>query len=273
MKGPAPIVNIKHWRNENCFNIPFARYSLTHHSFPRHFHEHYVIQLVMRGTDNFYCNGGMHTAGEKELVFINPGEVHTGSTVSEEPLCYYSISPNIDQLQDIASILEKPLPRDFCFQNSKSQQPRLAKKMELLFNAIQCEAESLLCQQLFLDLMNDLLASGKEVSQSLTKNDGRVQQLIRFMRHSFTEPVSLQQMAEHTRMSPFHLIRVFKAATGLSPYEYLLTLRVEYAKHLLAKGRNVQDAALESGFYDTSHLNRMFRKVSGSTPKFFRLSK
>ena len=101
----------------------------------------------------------------------------------------------------------------------------------------------------------------------------RVQQLIDFIHASFTEQISLQQMAEQVRTSPFYLIRLFKAATGLSPYEYLLVLRIEHAKQLLEKGYAVQDAALESGFYDASHFNRLFRKVSGANPKIFRPSK
>ena len=80
-------------------------------------------------------------------------------------------------------------------------------------------------------------------------------------------------MAEQINVSPFHLIRLFKNATGLSPYEYLLSLRMEHAKQLLQKGYSVKQAAWKAGFYDTSHFNRLFRKVSGTNPKIFRSSK
>src|SRR5580765_5629479 len=131
MKTPLPTVEIKYWRSEQFFNVGLASYSLTHHSFLRHFHEHYVIELVLQGADKFYCDGKTHTASTNELVFINPGEVHTGSTVSDQPLHYYSISPGRDDLQHIASLLEKPLPRDSCFENSLWTQSLPAHKMLL----------------------------------------------------------------------------------------------------------------------------------------------
>jgi len=268
-----PIAKIKHWRSDRLLNVGFSSYSLTHHSFPRHFHEHYVIQLVVQGTDKFYCNGNTYDAAANEVVFINPGEVHTGSTMGANTLVYCSLSPTREQIQQIAGILEKPLPNDFCFNHPVSRPSRLANKMRSLFHAIEQNAQSILSEELFFDVMNDLLDNGKRSDTPSIRSDARVKELINVMRDSFTEPLTLQRMSELVRISPFHLIRLFKTSTGLSPYEYLVTLRVEHARKLLTEGRTVQDAALESGFYDTSHLNRMFKKVSGSTPKNFRSSK
>src|SRR6476659_7567168 len=152
MKFPEPTAEIKYWRNEKLFNIGLASYTLRQHSFPRHFHEHYVIELVVQGADKFYCDGKTLTASPDELVFINPGEVHTGSTVSGKPLRYYSISPDKDQLQHIAAILERSLPVDLYFEHSIFEQSQLAHKMLLLFDTLQSSCvESLRCEELFLD--------------------------------------------------------------------------------------------------------------------------
>ena len=277
MKISAPTVEIKYWKAEQFFNVGLATYKLTHHSFPRHFHEHYVIELVVLGADKFYCDGKTYTATPGELVFINPGEVHTGNTAFNTPLHYYSISPNRNELQQIASMLERSLPQDFSFQYTLSHQSELAHKMLLLFHAVQSPwTESLQYEELFLDCMSVLIDNASSAPDNNFKpstKDVRIQQLIDFMHASFIEPLSLQQMAEQVRISPFHLIRLFRAATGLSPYEYMLILRTEHAKQLLHKGYRVQDAAWKAGFYDASHFNRMFKKVSGTTPKIFRSSK
>jgi AraC-like DNA-binding protein len=277
MKAAAPITKITYWQSKELCNIGFASYTLEHHSFPRHFHEHYVIELVVQGADQFYCNGKTQTAISNELVCINPGEVHTGSTAYDHPLCYYSIYPGKRELQQIASLLEIILPTDFCFQQLLSSQPQLATKMRLLFETIlSVNPEAMQCEELFLDLMHPLLENiGSNANghfKALTK-DVRIQHLIDYIHTSFTEPLSLQHMAAHINVSPYHLIRLFKSATGLSPYEYLLSLRMEYAKQLLQKGYSVKHAAWKAGFYDTSHFNRLFRKVSGTNPKVFRSSK
>ncbi len=80
-------------------------------------------------------------------------------------------------------------------------------------------------------------------------------------------------MAALVNLNPFHLTRLFKKTTGLTPYDHLLILRTEYARQLLGKGYKVQEAAREAGFYDSSHLNRSLRKIAGTSPKSFLSSK
>ena len=80
-------------------------------------------------------------------------------------------------------------------------------------------------------------------------------------------------MAELVSLNPFHLLRLFKKTTGVTPYDYLQIIRAERAKKLLKNGYPVQEAAIASGFYDASHLNRSFRKIAGTSPKSFLSSK
>lgn len=277
MKAAAPLTEIKYWKKDSFFNAGLASYKLAHHCFPRHFHEHYVIELVVKGADQFYCDGKTHMANPHQIVFINPGEVHTGSTVSDSELHYYSISPSGASLQQIAASAGKSLHNDFCFQQALTDQPLLVHKMLALFRALESsDTETLYYEELFFDFMDAAMAGASFMQDNAAikyKKDIRISMLIDFIRGSFKESVSLQQMAEQVNISPVHLVRLFKAATGLSPYEYLLVLRMEHAKQLLQKGHSVQDAAWESGFYDASHFNRLFRKISGATPKVFRSSK
>lgn len=276
MKAAKPTAEIKCWKNNSFPGTIFSGYRLLNHSFPKHFHEHYVIEAVVSGADKFFCNGKTHTATAHEIVFINPGEVHTGSTILHNELHYYSITPAIKELQKIAVLLEKALPADFSFEQSLTNKPQLAQKMLLLFKTMETfGANCLQAEELFLDFMNEVLDCANKNSNTEIKSskDKRVVQLINWIHSSFQEQLSLQQMAAYINVSVFHLLRIFKAATGLSPYEYLLILRMEHAKQLLQHGSSVQNAAWSAGFYDASHFNRLFRKLSGANPKNFRLYK
>jgi AraC-like DNA-binding protein len=276
VKADAPLTKFSLWRSEQLFNIDFASYSLSHHHFSRHFHDHYVIELVVNGVDSFYCNGKNYTAQNNQLVLINPGEVHTGNTVSDTPLDYYSLYPDKEALQQAALSLGISLPGDFCFQRSLLDQSSLTEKFRLLFNSFNATNSLLQQQELFFDCMYELLQpAGNNDQQSLqvSKKDSRVQLLIDFIRLHYKEDISLQQLAEIVSLNPFHLVRLFKKSIGVSPYDYLLIIRAERAKQLLRKGFKVQDAAAACGFYDASHFNRMFYKIAGISPKSFRSSK
>lgn len=264
------------WRNESLPGIDFAAYTLSHHSFTRHFHDHYVIEFVLKGADQFYCNGHTYTAVENQLVLINPGEVHTGSTVSDTTLQYFSLYPDHKTLQEVAETIDIHLPGHFNFQHTLFSHPALIRKFSLLFNSFQSQAEPLQQQELFYACLHELLQQQDQPAAAIAdtgKKDPRILLLIDFIRVNFKEQISLQQMAQLVCLNPFHLVRFFKKSTGLSPYEYLLVLRNEYARQLLRSGYKVQEAAKKAGFYDASHFNRLFCKTNGATPKSFRPSK
>jgi len=57
---------------------------------------------------------------------------------------------------------------------------------------------------------------------------------VELMRARLAEGVSLDEMADITGLSPFHFARLFKAATGHPPHEYLVRLRVDRAQELIS---------------------------------------
>jgi len=82
--------------------------------------------------------------------------------------------------------------------------------------------------------------------------------------------LSLHDLAELVDLSPRHLCRSFKQATGTSPYRYILNERLERAKALLRTGKtSVSDVALSVGFSSQSHFADVFRKRTGTTPGRF----
>jgi AraC-like DNA-binding protein len=79
--------------------------------------------------------------------------------------------------------------------------------------------------------------------------------------------VPLGELARTAGLSPHHFLRVFKAATGLPPHAYQIQQAVENAKRLLAGGAPISQTALEAGFADQSHFSRIFRELTGATPR------
>jgi AraC-like DNA-binding protein len=67
-------------------------------------------------------------------------------------------------------------------------------------------------------------------------------------------------------LSPYHVIRIFRKATGLPPYTYFEQLRIERAIDLLRRGVPISDVAVMTGFSDQSHLTRRFKRVVGVPP-------
>jgi AraC family transcriptional regulator len=99
-----------------------------------------------------------------------------------------------------------------------------------------------------------------------------LRRVIERMRNLDTE-LSLQVLARESGYSRVHFIRMFRAATGYTPHNYLLKLRVDRVRELLANPTlSLTDIALECGFSSHSHLSRVFRQVLGATPSEYRRS-
>ena len=99
-------------------------------------------------------------------------------------------------------------------------------------------------------------------------NYNRIAEAIEFYRHNFRDQPSLDTVAEHVHVSPFHFQRMFKDWAGVTPKQFLQYLTLEHAKQVLKKGAEVTlvDAAFESGLSGTSRLHDLFIKVEGMTP-------
>jgi AraC family transcriptional regulator len=90
---------------------------------------------------------------------------------------------------------------------------------------------------------------------------------------SFSSDLSLQALANDSGYSRVHFIRMFKAATGYSPHNYLLNLKLERARELLRNPSiSLIDIALDCGFSSHSHMSRLFHKIVGVTPSDYRRS-
>ena len=95
-----------------------------------------------------------------------------------------------------------------------------------------------------------------------------VQSVIRYMQEHYSERVENETFAEHLHFTPTYINRVFKAQMGVSLRQYLIALRVNIAKELLATGEYTpSEAAQAVGFEDYPHFSKTFKRLTGNTPQ------
>jgi AraC-like DNA-binding protein len=85
------------------------------------------------------------------------------------------------------------------------------------------------------------------------------------------ETIDLEAAARTAGLGTFHFLRLFAAALGVTPHQYLLRARLRRAARLLADGdRPITDVAFEVGFGDLSNFVRTFHRAAGVSPRRFR---
>ncbi|HET7437554.1 MAG TPA: helix-turn-helix transcriptional regulator [Thermoanaerobaculia bacterium] len=94
---------------------------------------------------------------------------------------------------------------------------------------------------------------------------------IEVIEQRFDEPLRLESLAHDFGFHPVYFSRAFHRHTGTPLHDYVRTVRLRHARHLLATSkRSVTAIAVASGFYDSSHFSRTFSNALGVTPKKYR---
>jgi AraC-like DNA-binding protein len=109
------------------------------------------------------------------------------------------------------------------------------------------------------------------------RNDARfyhqemIEQVIRIMRTQLHEPLSLEEMAEIACLSPYYFNRIFHQVIGIPPGEFLSTLRLNAARHLLlTTSLSVTDICFEVGYTGLGSFTTRFTQLVGVPPRQLR---
>lgn len=123
-------------------------------------------------------------------------------------------------------------------------------------------------QQVTSELLEEILRTVRE--QKARKEDKLVLMVADYLKAHFREALSLNGVAEHFRMSPYHLSKMFPKTMGASFVEYLTSLRVECAKTMLMTGTySITDVAFSVGYQDSGYFSKVFKKMTGLSPREF----
>jgi AraC family transcriptional regulator len=175
---------------------------------------------------------------------------------------------------DCADVLRTP--RLF-FEDSTTRQTAL-KLMRVVDSS--CSDKADYFKALGLTLVHELLESA-EVSGQLSDTVVRgglagwqEREVANHIEQNVAKNISLSEMAQLVRLSPFHFCRAFKQSFGVSPGRYHRSRRIQRAKDLLAKpGCSVTEVGVILGFGDTSSFSAAFRRVTGIAPMAYQRSR
>lgn len=88
-----------------------------------------------------------------------------------------------------------------------------------------------------------------------------------FARNYYQDDISSEEMAEASKLSKYHFTRLFKKETGLTPVQYLTTIRLQKATELLQHTKyTVDEIAQLVGYKNANYLNKVTRKLIGKSP-------
>lgn len=238
--------------------------SYSHHHFPKHFHDHYTIQLIESGVNEGFTESNKYHISPGGVLAINPGELHAGNSWNEQPLKFHTLRIEVEYLNRFYEQHEIVLGQEVIFDHRPNYDPQIQSAMIQLITDLKYGRTNNY-QEAILELFIPLLSSYSSVKPARKYSESPVSQAFDYIQDHYQEDIKLKDLAEVCHLSPYHFLRVFKQKYGLTPFQFLRNVRIERAKTLLAN-QSIAQTALKVGFYDHSHFLKYYKQIEGVSP-------
>jgi AraC-like DNA-binding protein len=229
------------------------------HRFGRHTHDCYVIAAMETGGEIFDFRDERYTAPPGSLVLMEPREPHTGQGAAGPSWSYRALYVGRSWFDGQEPAFARPVAED----------PGLFRRLCAFHTALERAPEPEWARDQLRGLLAALTERFALPGGAGGHRDPSRPGLERVRRHldlNFRQPARLQDLADLAGVGRFHLVRLFKRMTGLTPFEYLADLRVREAMSLLCRGESSTRVALDLGFADQAHFCRQFKRLVGVPP-------
>ena len=123
-------------------------------------------------------------------------------------------------------------------------------------------------------LLDEFMAFSMEFAQQkmLPRKKDNIENIKRYLDEHYMDAITLDQLADMAYLSKYHFIRSFTAYTGMPPYQYLKSLRLNRARHLLLLTTySIEEISFQTGFMSSKNLIRAFKQATGLTPENYRV--
>ncbi|MCW5548061.1 MAG: helix-turn-helix domain-containing protein [Opitutaceae bacterium] len=266
-----PVVRIAH-RQDGGLLIP-RRIILDHE-----------LVLILQGHGTWTVDGVEHPLAPHDLLLIPPFVPHSFQVATDGPVehiaVHFDFAPAVPPP---ARGLEKRRPYRVRLTHGlgfpRRQHLYAGHRLERLLQGVVAAHASgaatgpALASARLAGVLLELLdhPAGQAGAEPSARHRERVGRVTAHMQAHLGGTINHGQLERVSGLSTSRLQAVFREVTGYPPLDYLRRLRVEAARRLLADPRlAVKEIAARTGFRDTSHFSKVFRRIDGLSPAHYR---
>ena len=282
--------NTRYIVNErNIYNINFellyiskSIYGKDWHS-TAHVHPFTEIFFITKGKGLMEIDDKVVSVKEGDLIIINPNCPHTekSSFDNDEALEYIVFGINnlslanrgITELKD--EVINLTFYKILNFNHNKNE---ILYYLNRLMREVESKEENyeLVCKSiltLFIIYISRNSKSTLLITDTSEKLNIECIKIKNYIDSHYSENITLDILSNLTYINKFHLVHLFTKQMGISPINYLINKRINESKNLLTTTNySVRDISTIVGFSNPSYFSQMFKKVTCTSPKTFKLN-
>ena len=252
-----------------------------------HYHNNYEISFITEGSGKRIVGDSIEEFQPGDLAFIGPNLPHVWIPEKDSRV---SSSRTLEMvfLQFNLNVLPPQLLMLHEFDNVRRALDLSERGIQIIGDTLNRTSEIML--QLpylkgfermshFLTLMNIIgesktnidLATTEYLKRRFRTGVKRIAAIHDYLMNNYREEIELKGLADLVNMKEGSLCRVFKENVGMTIFEYLNKIKIEFACNLLMDADlKISEVCWDSGFNNFSHFNKQFKRITGMTPSEYR---
>ncbi|WP_268796825.1 AraC family transcriptional regulator [Pseudomonas huanghezhanensis] len=236
--------------------------------YSRHSHDVFSIGAITSGSSTYLHEKTSLTISTGTVVLMNPGDVHACNPIEDQPWSYimlYIDAGWLASIQQVCSVGEAQAFRPIAATHTHSValfEGLLTLHAMLIDPAVDAlrKHEATLAYCL---LMQQTLGCS---APPVRKANQKVERAAAYIDQHCLEAVRLEEICRAANLSEAYLIRAFEQRYHMTPHAYLINRRIQLAQTQLREGDPITDVAVQTGFADQAHFQRVFKKHLAVTP-------
>ena len=222
--------------------------------YTRHSHEHFSIGAITAGRSTYVHEQASCEVATGTVVLMNPGDVHACNPIDDQPWSYLMLYVDY---------------RPFACTHTADRTlfDGLNQLYELLLDA---QASTLQKHSGAVAFFTEVQIRLNPAQVMLDEPNSKLERAAEYIREHCTQALKLEDICTAAELSASYLIRAFKQQYGMTPHAYLVNRRIQFARQQLRQGRLIADVALDAGFADQAHFQRVFKQHLAATPGQYR---
>ncbi len=225
-----------------------------------HWHMEYELVFCDSGSAKITVGNESYVLKKGHCLFIGSGEVHSIQSLTESVISVIKIEPRF-----IDNIFEEKTPASPLIKTNLS----LEDVFDELYNENQKNHtfSTVICDSIILKTLAFLFKNCDMRKKQKTGGSEKYKALLKLIEERYAD-ITFEDAADFMCYSKPYFSRYFARITGMSFSSYLNIIRVAEAVSLIEEGRlSITEIAHASGFGTIRHFNRIFKEITGFSPK------
>jgi len=245
---------------KKAIGITVLTASFSDFRYTKHCHGEYAFGVTLRGIQQYNMNGSLQSSRPGGIMLFNPEQVHDGMSREKTGVDYVMAYINTELFSELTG--RKEYER---FSSPVVYNTKLRRSIQNLVDVIFRGEEEALCCELLLALADNFSQTQK--GRAWGNNNALMNKAKEMIYYNLDldKILKLDDVCKEINMSKYQFIRMFEANAGITPYQFYLNCKVEKAKQLIERYKDVYLAVAECGFVDLSHMNKLFKSRYGVT--------